>query len=87
MIFVEVIYPSSDDQSIFSVEIPAGATVREAILQSGVLERFAEIDLNVNKVGVYGRCVGLDTLLNNNDRVEIYRPLKIDPKDARLLRI
>jgi len=63
-----------------------GATVRMAIKASGVLQAFPEIDLARNRVGVYARLVTLDTPLRDGDRVEIYRPLRVDPKEARRMR-
>lgn len=59
------------------------ASVRQAIQASGVLEVFPEIDLRSAVVGVWGRKAGLNQALRDNDRVEIYRPLKVDPKVAR----
>ena len=61
------------------MEMPDGSTVREAITRSGVLEQYPEIDLDVQKVGVFGRIVKLDTTLEDGDRVEIYRPITADP--------
>jgi len=70
------------------VEVRAGPgeTALEAIRRSGLLERFAEIDLSVQGIGVWGRPCPLDTPLRDGDRVEIYRPLAVDPKEARRLR-
>jgi len=65
------------------VLVPEGATVREAIEKSGVLVRFPEIDLGVNKVGVFSQTVPLEEPLRAHDRVEIYRPLQTDPREAR----
>lgn len=61
------------------MEMPEGATVREAIELSGVLQQFPEIDLETQKVGIFGRVVKLDTRLEDGDRVEIYRPITADP--------
>jgi len=63
--------------------LPAGATVHDALLASGVLERHPEIDLQAQKVGVWGKLRALDAPLREGDRVEVYRPLKVDPKEAR----
>jgi putative ubiquitin-RnfH superfamily antitoxin RatB of RatAB toxin-antitoxin module len=65
------------------VEVPAGASALDAIRASGLLERHAEIDISSQAVGVWGRRCALDTVLREGDRVEIYRPLAIDPKEAR----
>jgi putative ubiquitin-RnfH superfamily antitoxin RatB of RatAB toxin-antitoxin module len=58
-------------------------TAKQAIEVSGILERFPEIDLKINKIGIFGKVAKLDTLLTEGDRVEIYRPLIADPKEAR----
>lgn len=81
---VEVAYAAPDDQALLSIQVPVGATVEEAIEQSGILRRFPEIDLDgVNKVGVFGKLRKRSDVLCPYDRVEIYRPLKADPKEAR----
>lgn len=82
-IAVEVAYALPDEQVIIPVKIEAGATVEQAIARSGVLSRFPEIDLAVNKVGVFGKLGRLDAVLRDGDRVEIYRPLLADPKEIR----
>lgn len=80
---VEVVYALSLEQDCCPLELPAGACVREAITQSGVLERHPEIDLQAQAVGIWGRRVSLDEPLRDRDRVEIYRPLRCDPKEVR----
>ncbi len=80
---VEVAYALPEQQSLLSVTLPAGSTAEEAIRASGIMERHPEIDLTSQSVGVFGQVVGLDTPLNDGDRVEIYRPLQVDPKQAR----
>lgn len=80
---VEVAYALPDEQLILQVEAKAGLTVQEAIECSGILGRFPEIDLNSNKVGIFGKATRLDAPLLPGDRVEIYRPLIADPKEAR----
>lgn len=82
-ISVEVAYARPDLQVILAVQVPPGATLRQAIDLSGVLRRFPEIDLALNKVGVFGRLAKLDTPLRAGDRVEIYRALIADPKEVR----
>ncbi|MDP9140516.1 MAG: RnfH family protein [Pseudomonadota bacterium] len=71
---------------MLEVELSAGATVREAIERSGILQRFPEIDLMQNKVGRWNHLVTLDDVVSAGDRIEIYRPLLIDPKEVRRLR-
>ena len=60
-----------------------GSTVGEAIRASGLLAQCPEIDINRNRVGIFGRLAKLDTPLQDGDRVEIYRPLNADPKEVR----
>ena len=80
---VEVAYAGLDAQALLSVTGDPGMTVREAIDRSGVLARFPEIDLAINKVGIFGKLAKLDQPLVNGDRVEIYRPLIADPTAQR----
>ena len=83
---VEVAYALPDQQVLLDVDVPENATVQTAIEQSGILQQFPDLDLASIKVGVFSKHATLDTLLRPKDRVEIYRPLIIDPKAARLLR-
>ncbi len=80
---MEVVYARPDTQPVIMVEVESGATVEHAIRRSGVLERFPEIDLERNRVGVFGKLTRLDRRLGPGDRVEIYRPLLGDPKEIR----
>ncbi|MGD8795657.1 MAG: RnfH family protein [Thiohalophilus sp.] len=80
---VEVAYARPDEQLIIPLEVPTGTTVQQAIELSGILEHFPEIDLNENKLGVFGKITKPDTELREKDRVEIYRPLIADPKESR----
>ena len=80
---VEVVYAAADAADAVSLILPANATVRDAIVASGLLERHPEIDLARHKCGVFGKLRPLDAPLGDGDRVEIYRPLAMDPKDAR----
>ncbi len=82
-ILVEVVYALNDRQKLLSVKLPAGSTAEEAIRRSGILADFPEIDLAVNKVGIFSKACKLDTVLRDKDRVEIYRPLIADPKEVR----
>jgi uncharacterized protein len=65
------------------IAVPVGATVQVAIEQSGMLDDVPDIDLAACRVGIYGKLKPLDALLREHDRVEIYRPLIADPKEAR----
>lgn len=80
---VEVAYALPEQQVILTLSVPAGTNVEETIKRSGILERFREIDLSQNKVGVFSKLTKLDALIRNKDRVEIYRPLIADPKEVR----
>ncbi|HQU16175.1 MAG: RnfH family protein [Chromatiales bacterium 21-64-14] len=80
---VEVTYARPDRQVLMVLQLPPGATLEQAIRRCGVLTQFPEIDLKVNPVGVFGRRRTLDAVLRDGDRVEIYRPLVVDPKEAR----
>jgi len=82
-LIVEVAYATPSVQALIMLKMPLGATVQQAIEASGFLERFPDIDLAVNSVGIFGKICGLDQALKPADRVEIYRPLLHDPKDAR----
>lgn len=79
----EVAYGLMSEQVLLNVEAESPLTVQQAIEASGVLQRFPDIDLAKNKVGVFGKAAKLDALLGDGDRVEIYRPLIADPKEAR----
>ncbi|BAN22966.1 RnfH family protein [Caballeronia insecticola] len=88
MMQIDVCYGAADGASfLVQVELRDGATVREAIEASGVLRAHREIDLETQKVGVFGKAKPLDAALAAFDRVEIYRPLKVDPKAARQRRV
>lgn len=80
---VEVAFAREDEQAILPVEGASGLTAREAIERSGILKRFPEIDLAANRIGIFGKVAKLDQALAPGDRVEIYRPLIADPKEAR----
>lgn len=83
MVKVEVVFAREQAQALLQVEGSAGLTAGEAIERSGILGRFPEIDLGVNKIGIYGKLAKLDQTLEEGDRVEIYPPLIADPKQAR----
>ena len=80
---VEVAYALADKQSLISIEVENGSTLKEAIEASGILETFEQIDLTKDRVGIFAKFASLDTILRDKDRVEIYRPLIADPKKAR----
>ena len=84
---IDVCYALPDTQTVISVELAPGATVQQAIEASGILTRHPEIDLAKLKAGIYGKIKALDAVLADHDRVEIYRPLIVDPKAARQRRV
>lgn len=80
---VSVAYAKPERQFWMTLDLPEGATIREAIEGSTLLNQFPEIDLGRQKVGVYGKIVPLETRLADGDRVEVYRALTADPKTLR----
>ena len=84
---VEVCYARPDTVFLKELQVAPGATLEQAIRASGVLAHAPEIDLAGCKTGIYGKLKPLDTVLRDRDRVEIYRPLQADPKEARRRRV
>ena len=82
---VEVVYASSGTQKLIRMKYQ-DMTAEQAIERSGIMDVYPEIDLAVNKIGIFGRHVRLSQRLKPGDRVEIYRALLVDPKQARRLR-
>lgn len=80
---VEVAYARPDRQRLVTIDLAAGATARDAVHASGLANEFPEIDGERAPLGVFGRACAGDTVLRAGDRVEIYRPLQVDPKEAR----
>lgn len=80
---VEVAAALPQRQELVELELETGATVIDAVHASGLPERFPEIDLDPRRLGVFGRLRSPDHPLRDGDRVEIYRPLKVDPKEVR----
>ncbi len=76
---VGVAYAKAAQQVWTNIEVPDGATIQDAIEKSGILDKFPEIDLEQQKVGIFGKISKLDAKLNDGDRVEIYRPITADP--------
>lgn len=86
MAVICVAYATLAQQLEISLSVTASCTVALAIRRSGILQQFSEIRLEDALVGIHGKRVALDALVRAGDRIEIYRPLVIDPKQARLLR-
>jgi hypothetical protein len=80
---VEVAYAKPREQLLKTVDLDDGADLEMAIRASGILERCPEIDLATASVGVFGKVCLLHQKLRSGDRVEIYRPLLVDPRIAR----
>ncbi len=83
---IEVSYALPDKQTLLNLSVEPNSSVQQGIEQSGILAMYPNIDLSVNKVGVWSRVCKLDTELKEGDRIEIYRPLIADPKEVRKLR-
>ena len=81
-----VCYAKAQQQETISLIVPSQTSVLRAIQQSGILEKYPEINLSENSVGIFGNVVTLNQVLQDNDRVEIYRPLQMNPIEARRLR-
>lgn len=82
-IMVEIAYALPKQQIIVPINVEEGTTAEAAVLASGIIKKFPEIDLAVNKIGIFGKLSKPDTVLRHLDRVEIYRPLIADPKEVR----
>lgn len=83
---VSVVYAGVRDQHVLSVELVDGATVEQAVVASGLLALAPELQLESMRVGIWNHNAKLDTVVRDGDRVEIYRPLVVDPKEARRIR-
>ncbi len=80
---VEVVYALPGGEDVSTVSLAPGATASDAVIASGVITRHPEIDLARHKLGVFGKVVRRDARVADGDRVEIYRALAVDPKEAR----
>lgn len=80
---VEVAYGKPDEQTLLVVALSEGSSARDAITASGLLQHYPELILESLDVGVFGRRVTLEFRVSDGDRIEVYRPLLIDPKQAR----
>ena len=80
---VQVCHVLPDSAFLRSLSVPVGTTLQQAVELSGLLQQVPGIDLASNVVGIYGKKKTLDTVLREHDRVEVYRPLLADPKEAR----
>ncbi len=84
---IEVAFATPAKQLIIPIEIKENCTIAEAIHQSTIQEQFPEIDLTKQKVGIFSKQKNLADIVQDGDRIEIYRPLTIDPKEARRAKV
>ncbi|WP_243050926.1 RnfH family protein [Dyella sp. RRB7] len=82
-ITVEVVYAGPDRQFTYRLSLPAGSTVMQAIEASGLQQDMPGLLIDPSRLGIFSRKVAPDHGLDEGDRVEIYRPLTLDPKEAR----
>lgn len=82
-IHIQVCYAHPDQHFLRDLTVAAGTTLAQAVRLSGVLQAWPEIELATIAVGIYAKKMTLDTVLREHDRVELYRPLIADPKQAR----
>jgi hypothetical protein len=80
---VEVAFALPDDQLIISLMVDEGTTVEQAIIHSGIIDQYPQIDFPDNKTGIFGKLTKLNQTVRDGDRIEIYRPLIADPKEVR----
>lgn len=80
---IEITFALPESQFLTVVHVQAGSTVADVIAMSGVIDSFPEYDLAELTVGIWGRVVQSDQVVEEGDRVELYRPLKMDPRESR----
>jgi len=80
---IGVAYADKFKKSWLKLEVPDGSTVRQAIEHSGLLSQFPDIDLDKQKVGIFGKLTKLTTKVRDGDRVEIYRDITADPETVK----
>lgn len=80
---IEVCYAGADRQQIMALEVAEGSTLEAAIVASTILTLFPEINLSKQKIGIFSKARHLDDIVEEGDRIEIYRPLVMDPKEIR----
>lgn len=79
---IEVAYALPTKQKILALDVPDKTTIQQAIELSDIVKIFPEIDISINKTGIFGKKYPLDTVLREKDRVEIYRELIANPKEV-----
>lgn len=84
---VEVAYALPDRQALLRISVPAGTTALEAARRSGLEAQFPDLVISEeSRLGIFGQIVSPSQILREGDRVEIYRPLRADPKEVRKAR-
>jgi hypothetical protein len=83
---IQLVYALPHEQIVEILRVPAGSTVRQAIKQSRLLARHPDIATGALAIGIFGRRAAPATVVREFDRIEIYRPLSADPKQARRAR-
>ncbi len=87
LIEIEVAYALPDKQILECLKVPNGTTAAQAIQLSGICNKFSEIQPNDKNLGIFGKLVNPELILRNHDRIEIYRPITVDPKEKRRKRV
>lgn len=83
MLTISICYVTTTIQDTIHIEVPVGSTLIQAIDFSGIKQKYKEIDFTTNTMGVFGKAVENTYTLSDHDRIEIYRPLHVDPMQAR----
>ncbi|MFV0885789.1 RnfH family protein [Metapseudomonas otitidis] len=88
LIAVEVVCALPDRQRLVRLEVPAGTTLRQAVLMAGLADAFPDLDLAAAPLGIFGKAVQDAEVrqVEAGDRIEVYRPLVADPKEVRKAR-
>jgi putative ubiquitin-RnfH superfamily antitoxin RatB of RatAB toxin-antitoxin module len=82
-ILVEVVFAAPETQLLLELKLNAGTTVKRALELSGIYEKFGKVKMTKLPVGIWGKLVERDRIVENGDRIELYRELEIDPREAR----
>ena len=83
---IEIVFALPDRQLLQALDVPDDATVAEVVDRSGIARQFPGVDFAALQAGIWGKPVARDQVVRDGDRVELYRPLEIDPKEARRLK-
>jgi len=80
---IGISYARKEKQVWMEIQVPNGSTINDAIHASGILDIFTDIDLENQKVGIFGKIAKLNATVKEGDRVEIYRPITADPNTVK----